>query len=30
MGLDNRTRVNSLDAEVISTVDDMAEWNDDD
>ena len=30
MGLDNRTRVDSLDAEGISTVDDMAEWNDDD
>ena len=30
MGLDNRTRVNSLDAERISTVDDMAELKDDD
>ena len=29
MGLDNRTRVDSLDAERISTVDGMAEWNDD-
>ena len=30
MGSDNRTRVDSLDAEGISTVDDMAEWKDDD
>lgn len=30
MGLNNRTRVDSLDAEGISTVDDMAEWKDED
>ena len=30
MGLDNRTRVDSLDAEEMFTVNDMAEWKDDD
>ena len=29
MGLDNRTRVDSLDAEEISTVDGTADWKDD-
>ena len=29
MELDNRTRVDSFDAEEISTVDDMTEWKDD-
>ena len=30
VGLTNRTRVSSLDAEGISSIDDLAEWDDDD